>query len=135
MLSLCGDTMPRALYFLLITSLTWPAAQVPAQGTCAPPQLGSPCAQGGTVSVGNNEPALSLAAGNPVHLATGNKYQKEIDLPAHPAAPGLEIVRHYNALDRRPSVLGQGWALSYDTRLFQVGGPWQIVQADGSRIH
>src|SRR3546814_7275081 len=68
-------------------------------------------------------------------LATGNKYQKEIDLPAHPAAPGLEIVRHYNALDRRPSVLGQGWALSYDTRLFQVGGHWQIVQADGSRIH
>src|SRR3546814_19351984 len=66
---------------------------------------------------------------------SSKKYQKKIGVPAHPATPGLEIVRHYNALDRRPSVLGQGWALSYDPRLFQVGGHWQIVQPDGSRIH
>src|SRR3546814_17005485 len=37
----------------------------------------------------------------PIHLATGNKYQKETDLPPNPHAPGIEVVRHYNALDRR----------------------------------
>jgi RHS repeat-associated protein len=80
------------------------------------------------------EPAINLGVGNPVHVATGNKYQKETDLPDSPAMPGLEIVRHYNALDTRASPLGRGWHLSYDTRLFHVGGRWQIVQADGSRI-
>ena len=82
----------------------------------------------------NNEPSLNLGAGNPIHLVTGNKYQQEIDMPASRANPRLEIVRHYNALDQSVSTLGQGWALSYDTRLFHMAGRWQIVQADGSRI-
>ncbi len=81
------------------------------------------------------EPGLSLAAGNPINIATGNKYQQEIDLPANPDLPGIEIVRHYNGLDQRASVLGSGWRLSYDTRLHHAGGSWQIAQADGSRIH
>ncbi len=126
--------MSRSLRVLLLACLAALPEQVWAQGTCGPPQLGPPCAQGGVAGVPNSEPGLSLAAGNPIHLVTGNKYQKETDLPAHPMAPGIEIVRHYNALDRRPSALGQGWALSYDTRLFHAGGRWQIVQADGSRI-
>ncbi len=80
------------------------------------------------------EPAINLGAGNPVHVATGNKYQKETDLSDSAAHPGLEVVRHYNALDTRPSPLGRGWRLSYDAQLFDMGGRRQIVQPDGSRI-
>jgi len=102
--------------------------------TCQPPALGAPCAQGGPALLPPAEPTLNLGAGNPIHLATGNKYQRELDLPASAQAPGLEIVRHYNALDPRRLALGRGWALSYDARLYRVGRTWQIVQADGSRI-
>src|SRR5690606_33393667 len=76
----------------------------------------------------------SLGIGNPVHLATGNKYQQELDLPGNPASPLLQVLRHYNSLDPRHGAFGQGWATSYDTRIYQAGGRIQIVQADGSRI-
>ncbi|UYO93823.1 phospholipase effector Tle1 domain-containing protein [Pollutimonas sp. M17] len=126
--------MSRMLRALLLACLACLSDAARTQGACGPPQLGPPCGQGGVAGAANTEPGLSLAAGNPIHLVTGNKYQEETDLPAHPMAPQLEILRHYNAFDRRPSVLGRGWALSYDTRLFHVGGRWQIVQADGRRI-
>ncbi|NYT84504.1 phospholipase effector Tle1 domain-containing protein [Pollutimonas harenae] len=130
--------MPRPLYFMLYVYLLAGSmlvyAGAYAQGTCRPSVLGAPCSNGGVALAGQTEPGLNLGVGNPIHLVTGNKYQKEIDLPANPHLPGLELVRHYNALDQRNSVLGQGWALSYDTRLFHAGGKWQIVQADGSRI-
>lgn len=125
--------MFRALCFLL----AWAAVQsfiAHAQGTCGPSPLGDPCSQGGLAVAPGAEPGLNLGAGNPINLATGNKYQKETDLPVNPDAPGIEVVRHYNAQDRRASALGPGWVLSYDTRLFQLGSRWQIVQADGSRI-
>lgn len=80
------------------------------------------------------EPALNLGAGNPIHVVTGNKYQHETDLPPNASVPGLEIVRHYNALDRRISSAGYGWQLSYDTQLSYAGNRWQILQADGSRV-
>lgn len=105
-----------------------------ADPVCQPSPLGSPCAVGGIATQPTPEPGLNLGVGNPVHLATGNKYQLEYDLPRHPQAPLLEITRHYNALDQRPSRLGQGWALAYDTRVHAIADRWQIVQADGSRI-
>src|SRR5690554_3860580 len=127
--------MSRILHFLLLAGVMLWSLFAGAQGTCGPSPLGEPCATGGIAVAGHPEPGLNLGAGNPIHLATGNKHQKETDLPAHPQVPGIEIVRHYNALDRRASALGRGWTLSYDTRLFHSGGAWQIVQADGSRIH
>ncbi len=110
------------------------AAYAQAAGTCAPSLLGQPCAEGGLAVASQAEPTLNLGVGNPIHIVTGNKYQQEIDLPANTSAPGIEIVRHYNALDRRASTVGMGWQLSYDTRLAYAGDRWQIIQADGSRI-
>lgn len=104
------------------------------QSTCGPPTLGSPCALGGPALLPPNEPSLNLGAGNPIHLVTGNKYQRETDLPAIAGMPGLEIVRHYNSSDHRQSAFGSGWSLSYDARLYRVGATWQIAQPDGSRI-
>ncbi|PLC55633.1 hypothetical protein CR155_00830 [Pollutimonas nitritireducens] len=105
-----------------------------AAGTCGPSLLGQPCATGGLAVASRPEPTLNLGAGNPIHIVTGNKYQQETDLPANLSTPGIEIVRHYNALDRRASTVGIGWQLSYDTRLAYAGDRWQIIQADGSRV-
>lgn len=120
-------------FFGLLAVLTFSCTSH-ADPACKPSTLGSPCAIGGIATQATPEPSLNLGAGNPVHLITGNKYQLEHDLPPHPHTPLLEIARHYNALDRRPSLLGQGWALAYDTRVHVVANRWQIVQADGSRI-
>ncbi|MEO6985692.1 MAG: DUF6531 domain-containing protein [Paralcaligenes sp.] len=123
----------RALAGLL--ALSAGTALAAAELSCNPSPLGQPCARGGLATLADNpEPSLNLGVGNPIHLVTGNKYQQELDLPGTAQAPDLEIRRHYNSLDRRHSVLGPGWALSYDTRLFHAGGRMQIVQADGSRI-
>lgn len=109
------------------------AGLVQAQGTCQAPSLGPPCAQSGTTGFSAAEPQLNLGIGNPIHLATGNKHQYEIDLPARPQDPFPALARYYNALDRRHSVLGTGWQLALDTRLTQRDQQWQITQADGSR--
>src|SRR5690606_25504728 len=66
---------------------------------------------------------------------TGNKHQEELDLPASKAFPLLQVIRHYNSRDPRHGAFGQGWQLSYDTRLYHVAGHIQIVQADGSRVY
>ena len=101
-------------------------------GYCAPPAIGSPCATGGLSTVGSPEPLPTLGIGNPVHLASGNKYQLDVDLPPNPSAPGLELIRHYNGLSTQAGVLGRNWQLSYDTRLRRRGEKWQLLQADGS---
>lgn len=107
-----------------------------AQGqlSCGPALTGQPCAWGGIATQGASEPTSDMGVGNPIHLASGNKYQYEVDLPANRFEPLLEIGRHYNSLDPRQSAFGKGWNLSYETRLFYSGGQWQVVQADGSRL-
>lgn len=105
-----------------------------AHEVCSPPALGHPCALEGVGSQGLSEPEPSLGIGNPVHLATGNKHQQELDLPSNPAAPLLQVLRHYNSLDPRHGLFGRGWSSSYDTRIYHAGGRIQIIQADGSRI-
>lgn len=106
-----------------------------ARADCAPPLTGAPCGFGGAAILGPAGPSLNLGAGNPVNLATGNKYQADIDLPAFASRPGLEFVRYYNSRNPSPGVLGKGWTSSWDTRLHHTPQGWQIVQADGSRVH
>lgn len=124
--------MNRLFCALLLSILISPAK---AQATCSPPALGHPCATGGIAIQGSLDPEPNLGIGNPVHLATGNKHQQEVDLPGYAANPLLQLMRHYNSLDPRYGPFGRGWSLSYDTRLYVVAERVQIVQADGSRIH
>lgn len=119
---------------LCLAVLLFPLACAWPQSSCSPPALGHPCALGGVASQGSHEPGLNLGIGNPINLASGNKYQQELDLPAHPSAPLLQVLRHYNSLDPRHGAFGRGWSTSYDTRLHRAAGRIQIVQADGSRI-
>lgn len=102
---------------------------------CAPSRLGHPCQPNSqSVLQNDHEPTLNLGAGNPIHLATGNKHQQETDMPRQPGPLGLELIRYYNSSDPRSSPLGRSWRLSYDTRLYGIPHRPQIVQADGSRI-
>ena len=106
-----------------------------AQGhaTCGPSPVGATCGGAGPASLGNTS-GTDQGAGNPINIITGNKYQREIDMAALPGELGLEIVRHYNSLDRAPGSLGVGWRLSYDTEVVAGRDTVQIVEADGGRI-
>jgi hypothetical protein len=77
-------------------------------------------------------------AGNPINLTTGNKFQREVDMPAWPGVLGLELVRYYNSDFSGPripnGILGRGWKLSYETELYVAGKTLQIVQADGTHL-
>lgn len=102
---------------------------------CTPNQPLPPCAQGGAAAQAGDGPVLPMGIGNPVHLATGNKHQKETDLPEPMLAPGLELVRYYNALDPSSgSGLGTGWRMGYDTRLQRRQDGIHIRQTDGSSL-
>jgi RHS repeat-associated protein len=81
---------------------------------------------------------VNQGVANPINVISGNKYQREVDMPALPGVLGLEIVRHYNSLQsgprRRPNALGRGWRLSYETELIASTYSIDITQADGSII-
>ncbi|MEC5217994.1 YD repeat-containing protein [Actimicrobium sp. GrIS 1.19] len=122
------------VFFLFTLALTGPANA--ADGVVAPGQGtgGNVCKSNGA---GNTEGSCS-GAGNPINLITGNKYQREVDMPALPGVLGLEIVRHYNSIFAQPGVpnglLGRGWRLSYEVDLYVVGDTIEILEADGHRL-
>jgi YD repeat-containing protein len=90
----------------------------------------------------NGEPSCGVAAGNPINVTNGNKYQREVDMPPLPGVLGLELVRHYNSAASRltdaPSMMGRGWRLSYDWALrFDHAGnnaTMTLVRGDGTPI-
>ena len=108
-----------------------------AAKTCSPSPGGDTCGGSGVASQGNTS-GTNQGAGNPINIINGNKYQKEVDMPALPGVLGLEIIRHYNsqyALPNEPvGILGHGWRLSYQTTLLDNRVGIQIVQADGTRL-
>lgn len=109
-----------------------------AQGaTCGPSRAGAVCEGAGVASLGQASGSVQ-AAGNPIHLITGNKYLAEVDLAPLPGPLGLEVVRHYNSVhagNAGPAQpIGRGWRLSYDTELAVAGRSVQVLQADGSRL-
>lgn len=106
-----------------------------AQGTqaCGPSPVGATCGGGGPASLGNTS-GTDQGAGNPINLITGNKYQREVDMAPLPGELGLELIRHYNSLDRSQGSVGAGWRLSYDTELVVTRNTIQVSQADGGRI-
>ena len=63
-------------------------------------------------------PQCGLSSGNPINIATGNKYQHVRD-SAFPG--GLEIVRHYNSNDSALGSFGAGWRGGLSRNIDHVG--------------
>ena len=139
----------RALRLLLlslaisVTPLSSDAVPALTSAAATPVGIVSPGAgtssNGASCTSGTGNPANSCAsAGNPINLITGNKYQRDVDLPTLPGVLGLEIVRHYNSIFAMPGVpngvLGRGWRLSYEVDLYVVGNTIQIIEPDGHRV-
>lgn len=102
--------------------------------------LAAPAGACGTGNPGGdpNSSGQCAGVGNPINVMTGNKYQREDDMPALPGVLGLELVRHYNSAFSAPGqpngVLGRGWRLSYETELLDRWGKVQVLLADGGRV-
>jgi RHS repeat-associated protein len=96
------------------------------------------CGSGPDAGGNPNKPGQCTGVGNPINVMTGNKYQREEDLPALPGVLGLELVRHYNSAFSAPGhpngVFGRGWRLSYETELVDRWGKVQVLEADGGRV-
>ncbi|MDB5758846.1 MAG: hypothetical protein JWM30_2135, partial [Burkholderia sp.] len=127
----------RSAGAMLLAALTACASMSASAQSCGPGVAGSPCATGQVAGM-DSTGGVDQAAGNPINIITGNKYQLEADMPALPGVMGLELVRHYNSRLAAPGMplqgIGHGWQLSYDTRLHALGDTLQIVQADGARM-
>jgi len=79
-------------------------------------------------------PSPCAAAGNPIDLTNGNKFQREVDYAPAAGQLGVEVVRFYNRSDHTGNATGFGWRLSYESRVFAIGDTLQISMADGSRL-
>jgi RHS repeat-associated protein len=84
-----------------------------AQMCKLPGSPGSPSCSIDSASQSNTGPT---AAGNPIDITSGNKYQREVDVAGIGASP-LAFVRHYNSQADRDGAFGRGWSHTYDTRL------------------
>ncbi len=90
----------------------------------------------------DGQPTCGQEAGNPINVTNGNKFQREVDMPALPGVLGLELVRNYNSASSRlsdaPSMFGRGWRLSYDWALrFDHANKNQsivLVRGDGTQM-
>jgi RHS repeat-associated protein len=85
-----------------------------------------------------NQPSQCAGVGNPINVMTGNKYQREDDMPGLPGVLGLELVRHYNSAfsgpDHPNGPFGRGWRLSYEIEVTDRWGKIQVLLADGGRV-
>lgn len=61
-------------------------------------------------------PANQVCVGEPVNIVTGNYYSSDTDLHIPDIGDNaLEVVRYYNSLDTRDSMLGTAWRMNYDS--------------------
>lgn len=105
-------------------------AEAPTPAVAAPASAGS---SSGEAAVAGALPSLSV--GNPIHVVTGNKYQKETDLASLPGELGLTFVRHYNSdATGHAGVLGAGWRHSYEASVRIDGDALDLWQADGRHL-
>ena len=74
----------------------------------------------------SNDSLGRCEGGNPIDLATQNKYQKEVDFVGPGALP-LSIVRHYNSIyadaAANKGVFGQGWTANFAERITAIEHP------------
>ncbi|MGB6008298.1 phospholipase effector Tle1 domain-containing protein [Castellaniella sp.] len=89
-----------------------------------------PCGAGSALGPARDAD-LDTGISNPIHRITGEKFLREIDLPAplDDGHPGL--TRLYRSGARSAGPLGAGWASEYEAALVRGPTGWQLRLADG----
>jgi RHS repeat-associated protein len=88
--------------------------------------------------VGENRAQQCDSVGNPIGLSLGNKFQREVDLPATGISP-IEFVRYHNSLGFVSRSFANYWTHSYD-RYVEVPNdpqvePVKVVRPDGKKLN
>ena len=73
----------------------------------------------GPVSDRNSGKPKCMGEGNPIHVATGNKYQSERDYQSSKPF-GASLTRHYNSYSGTRGIFGTNWSSTYERRLDAV---------------
>ncbi|MGB3704047.1 MAG: DUF6531 domain-containing protein [Castellaniella sp.] len=128
--------LPRWLAGLPLTLAAWPPpalAQTAPALTCAVPQTQTPCGAGATRGPAA-APAPDSGIANPVHLATGEKFLRETDLPEPVSDTHPSFIRLYRSGSAENGPLGRGWSSEYDIRLLPAPDGWRLDLPDGRRV-
>lgn len=128
--------LPAWLAGLPLALAPWPApapAQAGSALACAAPQAQAPCGAG-PVRGPAAEPAPDPGIANPVHLATGEKFLRETDLPEPFAGGHPSFIRLYRSGSAEDGPLGRGWTSEYDIRLRPAPDGWRLDLPDGRRV-
>ncbi|WP_276808131.1 DUF6531 domain-containing protein [Castellaniella defragrans] len=119
---------------LALASWSTPAPAHAANAlSCPAPQAQAPCGAG-SVRGPAAEPAPDPGIANPVHLATGEKFLRETDLPEPVAGGHPSFVRLYRSGSLEDGPLGRGWSSEYDIRLRPAPDGWRLDLPDGRRV-
>ena len=134
--TLAPRRLPAWLAGLPLALAPWPApapAQAGSALACAAPQAQAPCGAG-SVRGPAAEPAPDPGIANPVHLATGEKFLRETDLPEPFAGGHPSFIRLYRSGSVEDGPLGRGWTSEYDIRLRPAPDGWRLDLPDGRRV-
>ncbi len=108
--------------------------------TTQAPTFGSPYCEGSIEpeKVNGRCDGRTCKVGNPIHPATGNKYQVETDYVS-PIPDGLEFKRYYNSADTQThALIGRKWMATYFqyvNRMPDGDGRWvEVRRPDGKRL-
>ncbi len=80
-------------------------------------------------------PDCPVLAGNPVNLATGNKFQQEADFSVNTPGPELAFRRFYNSQSTYDGPLGYGWTHNYNLFVEDEGDRVIVWDADGKGLY
>ncbi|CAM3637477.1 DUF6531 domain-containing protein [Castellaniella denitrificans] len=134
--TLARRRFPPWLAGLPLALAPWPPP-VPAQAasalSCPAPQAQAPCGAGSARGPAA-EPAPDPGIANPVHLATGEKFLRETDLPEPFAGGHPSFIRLYRSGSVEDGPLGRGWTSEYDIRLRPAPDGWRLDLPDGRRV-
>lgn len=98
-------------------SCSLPGYTDPVNGQCGPPKCTNNCSGAG----GNGS--------NPIHSASGSKFQRDVDFAGTGAFP-LRVTRYYNSnrvIERKSIPVGVGWSHSYSGSIAGAGTPFDLA--------
>jgi len=106
---------------------------VQAALTCQAPAIQAPCGASSPLGPAH-EPGPDSGLGNPIHLPSGEKFLREIDVPQPTYAGHPSWVRLYRAGRLNDGPLGRGWQHEYDIRLHALTDGWRLDFPDGRSL-